>query len=151
MRSTVEELVYRSCLLLDDHDFGSFLELCTDDFRYTVVAYSPEIRHDMVWLDHDKSGMKTLFENLPRHFSDPSPLTRHVTVYTVTFDEVGSQAAVVSAFQAFRTLLDGGATSLFAVGKFYDTVAAKDGRVALAKRVVKLATRNLGIGSHVPF
>ncbi|HXX68762.1 MAG TPA: nuclear transport factor 2 family protein [Polyangiaceae bacterium] len=150
MRSAVEELVYRSCLLLDEHDFGGFLALCTDDFRYTVEAFSPEIRKNMIWLDHDKAGMKSLFETLPRHFSDPSPVTRHVTVYTVTFDTDGPRAAVVSALQVFRTALDGGTTSLFAVGKLYDTVVMTDGRVALAKRVLRLATRDLGIGSHVP-
>jgi methanesulfonate monooxygenase small subunit len=151
VRAAVEELVYRSYLLLDDHDFGGFLELCTDDFRYTVEAYGPEIRRQMVWLDHDKAGMKTLFETLPRHFSDPSPLSRHATVYTVTFDAGGSRAAVVSALQVFRTAVDGGTTSLFAVAKVYDTVVTTDGRVGLAKRVIKLTTRDLGIGSHIPF
>lgn len=151
MRAAVEELVYRSCLLLDAHDFEAYLRLCTDDFRYTVEAYAPEIRREMVWLDHDKAGMKALFENLPRHFSDPSPLTRHATVYTVTFDAGGGRAAVVSALQVFRTALDGGTTSLFAVAKVYDTVVTADGRIALAKRVIKLTTRDLGIGSHIPF
>lgn len=151
MRTAVEELVYRSCLLLDAHDFPAFLDLCTDDFRYTVEAHAPEIRRAMVWLDHDKAGMKALFENLPRHFSDPSPLTRHATVYTVTFEAGGGRASVVTALQVFRTVLDGGTSSLFAVGKLYDTVVVTDGRVALARRVVKLDTRDLGIGSHVPF
>lgn len=151
MRAAVEELVYRSCLLLDAHEFAGFLDLCTDDFRYTVETYSPEIRREMVWLDHDKAGMKTLFETLPRHFSDPAPLTRHATVYTVTFEGSESRADVVSAIQVFRTALDGGTTALFAVGKLYDTVVTAGDRVALAKRVVKLTTRELGIGSHIPF
>jgi methanesulfonate monooxygenase small subunit len=151
VRTAVEELVYRSHLLLDAHDFGGFLDLCTDDFRYTVETYGPEIRRDMVWLDHDKAGMKALFETLPRHFSDPSPLCRHATVYTVTFDTNGRQAAVVSALQVFRTALDGGATSLFAVGKVHDAVVVSGERVALARRVIKLTTRELGIGTHIPF
>lgn len=151
MRADVEEIVYRSCLLLDEHEFDGYLALCTDDFRYTVQAYAPEIRREMVWLDHDKAGMKALFVNLPRHFSDPAPLTRHATVYAVTFDASGAEATVVSALQVFRTLLDGGTTSLFAVGKLHDSVAVRDGRVALSRRVVRLVTRDLGIGTHVPF
>ena len=43
----------------------------------------PEIRKPLTWLAHDKAGLATLFGNPPRHNSDSSPLTRHVTVYTV--------------------------------------------------------------------
>jgi methanesulfonate monooxygenase subunit beta len=151
VRTLVEEVVYRSCLLLDERDFEGFLELCEVDFRYTVHAHSPELRREMVWLDLDRPGMQTLFRNLPRHHSDPSPLTRHATVYTVAFDPLETQAAVVSALQVFRTALDGGATSLFAVGKMRDTVSLTNGKARLARRAIHLDTRQLGIGSHIPF
>jgi methanesulfonate monooxygenase small subunit len=146
-RKAVEELVYRSCLALDAKDYKAFLALCADDFRYTISTYSPEIKREMVWLDHDRKGMETLFTNLPRHNSDHSPLTRHATVYTV--DEKGAALEVVSALQVFKTELDGGATELFAVGRFHDTVSAPDLRIA--KRLVRLETRLLGYGYHIPF
>ena len=146
-RQAIEELVYRSCLALDAGEYKTYLALCTADFRYTVATYSPEIKREMVWLDQDRKGMETLFTNLPRHNSDHSPLTRHVTVYTVEAD--GSQAKVVSILQVFRTQLDGGATELFAVGRFHDTVNLP--AMKLAKRVVKLETRQLGYGYHIPF
>ena len=82
----------------------------------------------MVWLDHDKAGMKTLFTNLPRHNSDHSPLTRHATVYTVERRGGADEAEVVSALQVFKTALDGGATELFAVGRFHDTVKLDGGK-----------------------
>lgn len=148
-RQTIEELVYRSCLALDDRDWKGFLALCEDDFRYSITAYSPEIRKDMVWLDHDRKGMDTLFTNLPRHNSDHSPITRHATVYTVNVGD--GTATVVSALQVFRTQLDGGASELFAVGRFHDTVKLNGAAPRLAKRVVKLDTRLLGYGYHVPF
>jgi methanesulfonate monooxygenase subunit beta len=151
VRTAVEEVVYRSCLMLDERDFEGFLALCTADFRYTVRAYGPEIRREMVWLDHDRAAVEALFRTLPRHHSDPSPLTRHATVYTVALNQAKTQAAVVSALQVFRTSLDGGATSLFAVAKLYDTVAIDGGEARLAARIVRLDTRELGIGSHVPF
>jgi methanesulfonate monooxygenase small subunit len=151
VRTVVEELVYRSCLLLDERDFEGFLGLCDADFRYTVQAYAPEIKRDMVWLDHDKAALQALFRNLPRHNSDASPLTRHATVYTVTFDEPRAVAVAVTALQVFRTALDGGATSLFAVGKLHDTVNLVSGKVLLARRLLRLDTRQLGIGSHIPF
>ena len=150
-RSLVEELIYRSCLLLDDKDFKGYLELCDEQFRYTITTHSPEIRRDMVWLDHDRNGMTTLLNQLPRHNSDHSPLTRHATVYTVRYDDAKQQGDVVSALQVFKTALEGGSSELFAVGKYLDTVKLTDGKLLLLRRVVKLDTRMLGIGYHIPF
>ena len=146
-RKSVEELVYRSCLALDTKDYKAFLALCDEEFRYTISTYSPEIRREMVWLDHDRKGMETLFTNLPRHNSDHSPLTRHATVYTV--EEKAAGLEVVSALQVFKTELDGGATQLFAVGRFHDTVSPQN--LKLARRLVRLETRLLGYGYHIPF
>jgi methanesulfonate monooxygenase small subunit len=150
-RTAIEELVYRSCLALNEKNFKGYLDLCEADYRYSITAHSPEIRKDMIWLDHDKPGMQLLFTNLPRHNSDHSPLTRHATVYTVEVDSAQQQAAVVSALQVFRTDLDGGATGLFAVGLYIDTVKINAGAPRLLKRVVKLDTRQFGIGYHIPF
>ncbi len=152
-REAVERVLYRSCLLLDDSDFKGYLELCDPEFRYAITAHSPEIRRDMTWLEHDKRGMETLFANLPRHNSDHSPLTRHATLYTLDVDEASGEARAVSALQIFRTAMDGGATELFAVGKYVDTLRlGADGTGArLLNRTVKLDTRMLGIGYHVPF
>lgn len=150
-RSTIEELVYKSCLLLDDRDYKGYLDLCDSDFHYAITAHSPEIRKDMTWLDHDRNGMETLFSQLPRHNSDHSPLTRHATVYSVSMDESAKAADVVTALQVFRTELDGGATTLYAVGRYLDRVSLSNGAPKLARRTVKLDTRMLGIGYHVPF
>jgi methanesulfonate monooxygenase small subunit len=51
----------------------------------------------------------------------------------------------------FRTQLDGGATELFAVGRFHDTVRLDGDQAKLARRVVKLETRLLAYGQHIPF
>lgn len=148
-RKQIEELIYRSCLAMDDRDFKGFLAMCDAGFRYKVTAYSPEIRKDMTWLDHDRAGIEALFTQLPRHNSDHSPLTRHATVYTVKMN--GQTAEVVTALQVFRTALDGGATELFAVARLVDTVKLDGGEPRLAQRVVKIETRQLGYGSHIPF
>lgn len=150
-RDAISELICRSCMTLDAKNFSAYLELCDPAYRYAITAYSPEIRKDMTWLEHDKAGMQTLFANLPKHNSDQSPLTRHVTVYTIKPSEDGQQADVVSAVQVFRTSLDGGATELFAVGKFIDRVAVTGGEPKLLSRNVRLDTRMLGYGYHIPF
>ena len=147
-RHKIEELVYRSWLALDDRDFKAFLELCDPGFRYKVTAYSPEIRKDLTWLDHDKAGMETLFTQLPRHNSDHAPLARHATVYTIKVD--GGAAEVVSALQVFRTALDGGATELYAVARLIDTVKLDGDVPRLTHRHVRMETRQLGYGTHVP-
>jgi len=151
MRDAVVELVYRSFLALDARDWETYLALCSDDFRYAVHTFSPEIRREMVWLDHDKAGLATLLRTLPRHQSDASPLTRHATVYTVAFEKADERAVVVTGLQVFRTEKDGGTTSLFAVGKVHDEVRIVDRRPLLVKRTVRLDTRQLGIGTHIPF
>ena len=150
-RTAIEELVYRSCLALDEKNFKGYLDLCDENFRYSITAHSPEIRKDMIWLDHDKQGMQMLLTNLPRHNSDHSPLTRHATVYTVDIDAAKQQANVVSALQVFRTTLDGGATELFAVGRYLDGVNLNGSQPKLLKRVVRLDTRQFGFGYHIPF
>ncbi|MGV3628593.1 MAG: aromatic-ring-hydroxylating dioxygenase subunit beta [Betaproteobacteria bacterium] len=150
-RTAIQDVIYRTCLLLDEKNFDAFLDLCDEEFRYSITTHSTEIRKDMIWLDHDKKGMRNLFDQLPRHNSDHSPITRHATVYKVEVDEGRREASVVSVLQVYKTDLDGGATALFAVGKYVDTIKLDSGKPRLVKRVVRLDTRMLGIGYHIPF
>ena len=138
-------------MALDDKQFDAYLELCDPAYHYKITAYSPEIRKEMTWLEHDKAGMQALFTNLPKHNSDQSPLTRHVTVYTVIEDVAAQQAQVISALQVFKTSLDGGTTELFAVGKLHDQISLTDAGPKLLAREVRLQTRMLGFGYHIPF
>ena len=150
-RHAITELICKSCMALDDKKFTDYLDLCDPAYHYAITAYSPEIRKEMTWLEHDKAGMQGLFTNLPKHNSDHSPLSRHVTVYTVEPNDDGSQAQVTSALQVFRTTLDGGSTELFAVGKIHDRVTLAGGTPKLLSRNIRLDTRMLGFGYHVPF
>lgn len=150
-RSTVEEFVYQTCMTLDEKDFDGFMRMCDPGFNYMLTAYSPEIQKEMIWLDHDKEEMSDLFKTLPRHNSDPNPLTRNVTVYKVNIDQTKKQAQVVSSFQIYKTALDGGTTELFAVGKYFDTVSLGAEKPMLLNRHVKLETRSLSWGYHIPF
>lgn len=150
-RHAISELICTSCMALDDKQFSVYLDLCDPAYTYKITAYSPEIRKDMTWLEHDKAGMQGLFATLPKHNSDQSPLTRHVTVYTVKEDAATQEARVVSALQVFKTTLDGGATELFAVGKLHDLISLAGEAPKLLAREVRLQTRMLGFGYHIPF
>ncbi len=149
-RVLVEELVYRTCLALDALDFNAYLALCDENYHYVIGAYSPEIKKEMTWLEHDMAGMQLLFKNLPKHNSDKSMLSRHASVYTVEFTD-DTHADVVSGLQVYRTTLDGGATELFAVGKMRDKVVLGADGARLLERRIKLDTRMFGIGFHIPF
>lgn len=149
-RAMATELVYRSCLALDALDFPAYLALCDARYHYLITAYSPEIRKEMTWLEHNLAGMQLLFKNLPKHNSDHALLSRHASVYTIDFTD-DLNAIVVSGLQVYRTTLDGGATALFAVGKMVDKVTLGGDMPLLVERHIKLDTRMLGIGFHIPF
>ncbi|PMY07368.1 methanesulfonate monooxygenase, partial [Pseudomonas sp. GW460-13] len=53
--------------------------------------------------------------------------------------------------QVFRTELQGGTTSLVAVGKYLDEIQLGSDGALLVQREVRLDTRMLGKGYHVPF
>ncbi len=150
-RSAVEELIYRSCMTLDANDYPGFLSLCDKQFQYKLSAFSPEIGKDMTWLDHDRAEIEDLFDTLPKHNSDHAPLTRNAVVYSVKFEREEKRADVVTALQIYKTARNGGATQMFAVGKYFDTVSLDGDVPVLVSRHVKLDTRDLGWGYHVPF
>ena len=146
---SVRDLVYRSVELLDESLWNEWLALCDDAFNYRIVCYSPEIRRDMIWLEHGLQGMLNLVDLLPKHQSDRSRLTRHASVYRVGRRDDGDYDAVTSV-AVYRTVLDGGSTSLFALGKYYDVVRVEAGRACFLGRTLRLETRELGLGTHFP-
>lgn len=150
-RAAIEELIYESCMAMDQNDYAAFLKLCDKDFEYKLSAYSPEIRQEMAWLDHDRAEIEDLFNTLPKHNSDHAPLTRNAVVYKIAIDDANQRADVITALQIYRTAMNGGATQVFAIGKYYDTVSLKGEAPILVSRHVKLDTRDLGWGYHVPF
>ena len=135
--------------MLDANDFKGWFDLCGPEFHYTISTWSPEIRREQTWLDHDHEGMANLIRLLPKHNSDQTPLTRHATVYTVDVDAASAEAHAVTSVAIFTTALDGGETSLFALGRYHDTVNLA-ATPRLKRRVVRLETRSLGIGKHWP-
>ncbi|MBI3370750.1 MAG: methanesulfonate monooxygenase [Betaproteobacteria bacterium] len=149
-RSELEELVYETCARLDEKDFKGFLGLCDPAFAYKVSAYAPEVQREMTWLDRDRAEIEEFFGMLPKHNTDRNPLSRHAQVTKVRLDAARQRAEVTSTVQIFRTQLDGGATELFAVGRYLDTISLQADAPRLLARHVKLDTRDLGWGTHLP-
>lgn len=155
----VQDLVYASCLQANDSNWPAYLDLCdSSDFQYRITNYSPEIKKDQCWMFQDFAGLKKMILLLPKHNSDHSVLTRHAVVHAIDFDEAKLEATCTSLVTIYRTQLDGasshfesGKTSLYAIGKYLDRVCFKDDGPKLMAREVRLETRQLDIGTHLPF
>jgi methanesulfonate monooxygenase subunit beta len=155
LRLSLDGIVQRSALYLDERRFGEYLELTAPEFRYRIEAYSPELRRNMTWLDHDRAGLAALIELLPRHHVNGADWLRQVVLSVVTLDRAES-AEGISSLSIFHTdvdvgdaLVEGGSTRVFAVGRYHDRFRLEKGRWLLSERTVRLRTRQLGIGSHL--
>lgn len=156
-RALVTETIYRATIALDDQQWDAWLALCADEFHYSIRSFSPEINKDMIYLQHDRRGLKLLLDQLPKHNTDHSPLRRHTSVYTVDVSPDRKTADAVSSFVVFQNMLDGvnshidaGESRLFLVGKYYDTLKLENGTARFVKRVARLDNRRLDKGSHWP-
>jgi methanesulfonate monooxygenase small subunit len=155
LRPAIEDVIYASVLRLDALEFQAFLDLTTPTFQYRITAYSPEIRRDMTWLEHDRKALAGLFELLPKHHVDHGVWTRHAVLYQVTQVDQDTVQAVTS-LAAYRTIVDigdahveSGTSQLFVVGRYHDRLRLHDGRYLLDDRTARLETRQLGLGSHM--
>lgn len=155
LRAVVEELVYSGCLLQDALAWRAWLELGSAELNYRIQTFSPEIRKDMTWLEHDRAGLAALFELLPKHHVDHAQWHRHASVYQVV-PEGPNELRAITSLAVHHTLVDvgdahgdAGSTRLFAVGQYHDRFRLEQGRWLLSDRTVRLQTRQLGIGTHL--
>jgi len=148
MVEDAKELVALSCLLLDEEKFDQYLGLFTPESRYSIRAYSPDLRKDVSFLDLDYAEMEVLFRNLPRHVRLPGRFLR-LANGTVVESNDGTQLSITTAVLVAHTDLEG-ASRVFAAGRYRDKVAAVDGKARLIEREVRVDTRQFGPGSHIP-
>lgn len=153
----VRDSIYRSCMYKDDMKWEKWLDLCDEDFEYSITAYSPEIRSNMIYLSGGREDMRGMMKLLPKHNSDHSPLKRHCSVYAVDFEDDGATATAVSSVVVYQTQLDGinchvdaGESKVFLVGRYHDKFRITDGEAKFIEREVKLDTRKLDKGTHYP-
>jgi 3-phenylpropionate/cinnamic acid dioxygenase small subunit len=153
-RSLAEDLIYTGISFLDERNWSAWLSLTTPSFQYRIGAYSPEIRKEMTWLEHDREGLNALFSLLGKHHLDHALWFRQATLQRVTQESEDTLRAVTQ-FVIYQTSVDvgdvhveSGSTKLFAVGRYYDQIIWSGERWLLADRYVQLDTRQLGIGSH---
>jgi methanesulfonate monooxygenase small subunit len=153
-RSLAEDLIYTGASHLDERNWDAWLALTTPDFHYRIGAYSPEIRKEMTWLEHDREGLRALFALLSKHHTDHALWFRQPILQRVKQESPDTLRAVTQVVIYATSVdvgdvhLESGSTRLFAVGRYHDQIHWFDGRWLLADRFVQLDTRQLGIGSH---
>lgn len=156
LHGMVRDVIYRSAVLLDAQKTEEWLStLCAPDFLYAITTYSHEVRREQEWFEATREELLEMQRMLSRHNSDHSPLTRHVSVYTVDVSENEKSAEAVSCVSIYVTMLDGanahldsGETRLFCVGKYHDRLGLEGERPLLQARNLRLDTRRLDRGSH---
>ncbi len=151
VEKAAREVISASCDTMDREDFDAYLALCSPNYQYAIRVYSPEIRRDMIWLEKDYEHMKTLLDLLPKQNRDRNPINRHISVREVTSVNGKEEVTVRSDLQVYRVLLDGGEAQVFAIGKYIDRIDMSGEQPKLLEREVRLDSRSLGAGYHIPF
>ena len=139
----------RSCLLLDAERFDDYLALWSPEGRYRITSWSPDLRKELVLLDLALPEFRQLLENVPNHERMPGTFSRHVTGPLVERPDGEDTARATSSLLVVRTDLEG-ISSLYAAGKYLDNIDIAHDAARIASREVRLETRQLGTGSHVP-
>lgn len=148
--NAVTDLIYGSCMLLDEERYDDWLdELCHPEFRYTITAYSNEIKKRMTWLDHGSDSLRALCKMIPEHVSYHGRFHRHATMYRVSPTDGADRAEAISSLVVMHTDLEG-ESRFYATGRYNDTLDLSRAEPRLLARNVDLDTRVLEFGSHRP-
>jgi len=147
LRERIWDVVARSCQFLDDEEYGRYLDLLDDEFTYTISYYSPDLRKDMVLLQHTKKELAILTDNIKNHVRLSGRLFRQAHLYQVNGGDGAFDAT--SYLTVVHTDQDG-ISRLFCVGRYLDRVAANETAVRLISRHVRMDTRDIGPGCHFP-
>lgn len=144
----ITRLLYQVSQLMDEEQFDKFLKLCDTEFTYTISTYSDELGKRMVWFHKDKDGLSHALKAANRHERYTGRLRRHVGMVQVVGTK-GDLKQTESMVSIFHTELNG-VTRLYAIGKYCDQVKDGEDGAILVSREVKLDTRRLEFGPHVP-
>ena len=144
----IRATVFRSCVLLDENRYDDYLELWSPNGKYRITSWSPDLRKELVLLDLDVDAYRTLLSNIQHHQRMLGHLSRHITGQLIEENGDG-RAKVTSSLLVVHTDLEG-VSKLFAVGKYLDRMEDMEDSPLISAREVRLETRQLGPGSHIP-
>ena len=93
--------------------------------------------------------MANLLEGVDNHHRLPGSFTRQANVYLIERSPTNGHATVTTSLVVMYTDVEG-ISKVFAVGRYVDSIDIAGDQPLLKTRVVRLETRELGPGSHVP-
>lgn len=144
----IRDAIFRSCVLLDEERFDDYLALWLPEGRYRITSWSPDLRRELVLLDLRMDDYRALLENVTNHERMLGTFSRHVTGQLIEHGGNGA-AHATSSLLVVHTDVDG-VSQLFATGKYLDDLDLTGEAARLRSREVRLETRQLGPGSHIP-
>jgi 3-phenylpropionate/cinnamic acid dioxygenase small subunit len=143
----IRDLVALTAARLDREDLAGWLELFDENAEYELTAFSPELRRPMSWWKSERAALEKLIGEIPRHERDPARRLHLLGPIAVALD-VGRGRAEVP-FAVYRTMPDG-ATLLYVVGRYENSVIKRGGRWRYTSHRVVLETRFLDAFTHMP-
>ena len=54
LKEQIRELIYNTCIHLDDHQWEAWHDNCSENFNYAIRAFSPEVQTDIKYHGGDK-------------------------------------------------------------------------------------------------
>lgn len=143
----IRELVQETAALLDSEQLDQWVELFANVSEYEIVAHGNEIAARMTWWRSSREELRKLLDDVPRQVRDKA--RRLHLVSPVAIQCSGERGTVQSHFAVFRTTAEG-RSSVYAVGRYDDTVVKASGRWVYEKHQVVLDTRMLDTFTHLP-
>lgn len=147
VREQVWNVVAQSCLHLDEEKYEQYLELMDEGCVYTISYHSPEIRKDVVLLQHTRQELASLTENIKHHVILPGKLFRQAQLYSVALE---AEAYVATSYVTVTHTDEYGASKLFCVARYLDRLVRSGRGMKLRSRHVRMETRDIGSGCHFP-
>jgi 3-phenylpropionate/cinnamic acid dioxygenase small subunit len=146
----IRHVIDHGCRLLDAETYFEWLATCADDLKYSIRAYSPEIRNEVTWLEKDHKGLELLFKQLPMHEKYKGQF-RRVPGWTDIVSQEGSTGTFIveSSLCVYHTDIHG-MSILYCTGKYQDKFRFESGVPVMCSRLVMMDTRRLPFGSHIP-
>ena len=139
-RENIRLVISKSGSLLDECNYGEYINLFSKNGRYILEAESSEIGEKMNWLDMPRDELLALLEESSQHVHDLAERMHIVGVDEILFDGQGDVAKVTSSFCTYRTDTSG-LTQVYAVGRYYDNLIKIKEDWKIRERKVKVQTR----------
>jgi 3-phenylpropionate/cinnamic acid dioxygenase small subunit len=143
----VRALISRAARCLDDGLYDDFLNLFTNDGKYSIEAQSAELGRQLTWMALGRSELAALFKEYPDHVTDTATRLHLVATAEVEIDNGAGRA--ISTFAVFRTDIHG-ASSIYAVGHYEDELVVEERSWKLKNRKVRLQTRQFTVPTPLP-